>query len=115
MKAVVAKGDTYNVYDLAVSLKVLTDEMCIRDRDDTVCAIQRGLFPGRRPEVPCRAEDAVDICRRTGVDVYKRQDLRQGARGMSHLPMQRRILRWLPSRNACNCLLLSRLGTERIC
>ena len=25
MKAVVAKGDTYNVYDLAVSLKVLTD------------------------------------------------------------------------------------------
>ena len=25
LKAVVAKGDTYNVYDLAVSLKVLTD------------------------------------------------------------------------------------------
>lgn len=35
--------------------------------DDTVCAIQRSLFPGRRPEVPCRAEYAVDICRRTGV------------------------------------------------
>lgn len=37
-------------------------EYAWRAGDDTVCAIQRGLFPGRRPEVPCRAEDAVDIC-----------------------------------------------------